>query len=55
MTHLTHNVDMRASNYDGRTALHVACAEGHLACVKFLIESCDLDPLKTDRYVSSLI
>ena len=29
--HYNHpNVDMAASNYDKRTALHVACAEGHL-------------------------
>ena len=25
------------ADYDGRTALHIACSEGHLAVVKYLI------------------
>ena len=32
--------DMSMSDYDKRTALHLACAENHPACVKFLIQTC---------------
>ena len=41
---------MCVKDYDGRTALHLAAAEGHLLCVKFLVEDCNLSPLVTDRY-----
>ena len=27
-------------DYDGRTALHLASAEGHLRCVRFLLDVC---------------
>ena len=33
-------VDMNMGDYDGRTALHLACVENHPACVKYLIETC---------------
>ena len=42
-------IDMKACNYDGRTALHLAAAEGHASCVKFLVEECHLNPLRKDR------
>ena len=42
-------MDMGARDYDGRTALHLAAAEGHLDCVKFLIISCGMSPLVQDR------
>ncbi|MFA8298625.1 MAG: glutaminase A [Hyphomicrobiales bacterium] len=32
-------VDINAKNYDGRTALHLACAEGQTEVVQFLIEN----------------
>ena len=44
-------VNMSNANYDGRTALHLAAAEGHASCVKFLVESCKLNPLAKDRLV----
>ncbi len=31
-------INMDEPDYDGRTALHVAAAEGHLHCCKFLLE-----------------
>ena len=33
------NVDMELADYDGRTALHLAAAEGQLHVVQFLVES----------------
>jgi len=41
---------MGAKDYDGRTALHLAAAEGHLHCVQFLVQSCDMSPLLQDRW-----
>ena len=45
--------DMGLSDYDGRTALHLASAEGHLDCVKFLLEKCKVNPAPEDRCVQS--
>ncbi|CAH1772488.1 unnamed protein product [Owenia fusiformis] len=42
--------DMEQSDYDGRTALHLAAAEGHNEIVKFLIERCNVNPQPTDRW-----
>ena len=41
---------MKAKNYDSRTALHLAASEGHLSCVKFLVETCQLSALEKDRW-----
>lgn len=44
------NHDMTACDYDGRTALHLAAPEGHLECVKFVVEKCCVDVAATDRW-----
>lgn len=40
-------VDMSQKDYDNRTALHLAAAEGHAACVEFLLKYCSVlaDPI----------
>ena len=36
-------VDMNTSDYDYRTALHLAVCENHVGCIKYLIETCKVD------------
>ncbi|XP_073519738.1 glutaminase liver isoform, mitochondrial [Phyllobates terribilis] len=43
-------MDMEQKDYDSRTALHVAAAEGHVDVVKFLIEGCKVNPFAEDRW-----
>ena len=43
-------LDMNLGDYDNRTALHLSCAENHVACVKFLVEICKVDVNPKDRW-----
>ncbi|XP_008281895.1 glutaminase kidney isoform, mitochondrial [Stegastes partitus] len=43
-------VDMEQTDYDSRTALHIAAAEGQLEAVVFLTEICKVNPHMKDRW-----
>uniref|UniRef100_A0A4W6BNF6 glutaminase n=1 Tax=Lates calcarifer TaxID=8187 RepID=A0A4W6BNF6_LATCA len=43
------SMDMEQRDYDSRTALHVAAAEGHTEVVRFLLEACKVNPVPRDR------
>ncbi|XP_071399586.1 glutaminase kidney isoform, mitochondrial-like [Centroberyx affinis] len=43
-------VDMEERDYDSRSALHIAAAEGHVEAVIFLTEVCKVNPHVKDRW-----
>ena len=47
-------MDMGLGDYDGRTALHLAASEGHLACVEYLVKKCKVDTNPKDRYLNKV-
>uniref|UniRef100_A0A3B3ZW14 glutaminase n=1 Tax=Periophthalmus magnuspinnatus TaxID=409849 RepID=A0A3B3ZW14_9GOBI len=44
------SMDMEQRDYDSRTALHVAAAEGHVEVVGFLLDACKVNPVPRDRW-----
>lgn len=42
-------VDLSLTDYDGRTALHLAASEGHTHVIKFLVEVARVDVNVKDR------
>ena len=42
-------IDLNQGDYDNRTPLHLASAEGHIECVDFLLKLAKVFPKPLDR------
>ena len=47
------DIDMNISDWDSRTAMHVAASEGNYITCKFLLEVCKVNPSPRDRWGST--
>ena len=43
-------IELDDSDYDGRTCLHLACSEGHIDIVKFLMDNGIMNVNPVDRW-----
>ncbi|XP_069762504.1 glutaminase kidney isoform, mitochondrial-like isoform X2 [Narcine bancroftii] len=43
-------MDMEQKDYDSRTPLHIAAAEGHVEVIYFLLDACRVNPFCKDRW-----
>lgn len=43
-------MSVNEANFDGRTPLHLACDQGHLGIVKYLVSSCNAEADVEDRW-----
>jgi ankyrin repeat protein len=48
--HFENGIDMQQSDYDDRTAMHVACAQGHLHVIRFLVDEIKVEVNSVDRF-----
>jgi glutaminase len=51
--HILEKMDVNSTNYDGRTALHLASEEGHEVCVAYLLEQPDIQVNCLDRWMNT--
>jgi ankyrin repeat protein len=48
--HFENGIDMQQSDYDERTPIHVACAQGHLHVIRYLLDEVKVEVNSVDRF-----